>query len=275
MIARRKNRDFGNVLWPLLLSLLCITLTIQRAKANERSIAIPNGTILPVRLNSTLSSAKCKPGQRITGRIMQDVPLLAGNKIRKGSKVIGHILGANPAISGHGESVSLQFDKLISENQTFLLTTDLRAIASFMDVMDAQTPPIGPGEGDVYDWLTTVQVGGDVVYGVGGPVTSVRAPNDVVGVALQGGVLVHVKAHEADGCRGSMDGDDRMQALWVFSSDACGTYGLSYIRISHAGRSDPTGVIVLASDKSHLKIREGAGMLLRVIASGSSQSRSR
>jgi len=37
--------------------------------------AIPPGTVLPVQLKSTLDSLKSKPGQTITARIMQDVPL--------------------------------------------------------------------------------------------------------------------------------------------------------------------------------------------------------
>ena len=52
--------------------------------------------------------------------------------------------------------------------------------------------------------------------------------------------------------------------MWVFSSDACGTYGLSQIRVTHVGRTEPVGVIVLTSEKSQLKLPSGAGMLLRV-----------
>src|SRR5580692_9485570 len=62
--------------------------------------AIPPGTILPVRLNSTLSSAKCRKGQVITGRIMQDVPLSPRARIKEGSKVLGHIVEVTPATTG-------------------------------------------------------------------------------------------------------------------------------------------------------------------------------
>src|SRR5580700_9337894 len=55
-------------------------------------LVIRAGTILPVRLNATLSSGKAKAGQAITGRIMQDVPLTGGAKIPAGSKVVGHIV---------------------------------------------------------------------------------------------------------------------------------------------------------------------------------------
>jgi len=61
--------------------------------------AIPVGTILPVALNSSLNSRKVKPGQVITARVMQDVPLSPGSSIHAGTKVIGRVLGVNPAKS--------------------------------------------------------------------------------------------------------------------------------------------------------------------------------
>jgi hypothetical protein len=232
---------------------------------DKSSYAIPAGTILPVRLNSTISSAKSKPGQVITGRIMQDVPLSSGIRIKEGSMVVGHILEVTLATAGKTATISLRFDKLVSRHQEIPITTNLRAIAGFMRINEAQTPPIGPGESDVYRWLTTVQVGGDIVYGEGGPVTTHNDPNDVVGKAVTGGgVLVQVRANEAAKCRGATDGNEAPQALWVFSSDACGTYGLGHIRIVSAGRSGATGVIVFSSDKGNVKIPGGAGMLLRV-----------
>jgi hypothetical protein len=236
-------------------------------KSASGSISIPPGTILPVRLNPTISSANARPGQVVTGRIMQDVPLSAGMKIREGSEVIGRVLEVTPANAGAGARISLQFDKLVSSHQTIPITTNLRAIAGFMRVVEAQTPKFGAGEGEVFRWLTTVQIGGDVVYGAGGPVTSGDAGNQIVGRAVNGGVLSQIRAREGTECRGAIDGNDARQALWVFSSDACGAYGFEHISVAHAGRTDPTGVIVLASDSGEIKIRSGAGMLLRVNAS--------
>jgi|SRR6266481_3960020 len=170
---------------------------------------------------------------------MQDVPLSPGMRIKEVSRVLGHIVEVTPATTSARARISVQFDKLVSSHQTISITTNLRAIAGFMRIIEAQTPPIGPGESDVYRWLTTVQVGGDVVYGEGGPVTSGENANQVVGKAVSGGVLSKVRAKEGTKCRGAIDGNDRPQALWVFSSDACGTYGLEQISIAHAGRTDP------------------------------------
>jgi len=201
---------------------------------------------------------------------MQNVLLASGGKIKEGSKIIGHIVDVTPATAGAQARVSFQFDKLAFSNQTVSIVTNLRAIAGFMEVLDAQTPTTAPGEGDNFYALTTVQVGGDVVYGVGGPVTTAENSDQVVGKASADGVLGQVRAKEGTKCRGAIDGNNFPQSLWVFSSDACGAYGLEHVSIAHAGRTDPTGVIILTSNSGKLRIPAGAGMLLRV--TGTSQS---
>ncbi len=65
-------------------------------------------------------------------------------------------------------------------------------------------------------------------------------------------------------CRGDMNDNDSLQAMWVFSSDACGAYGIEHLTITHAGRTDPKGTIILASDVDKLSLRNGDGLLLRV-----------
>jgi len=289
-----KDHAFGKTVWCLLFALLSATIITQPAEAQQRhskedpqppfiwpflykplsapdagradngATAVPSGTILPVRLNTSLSATKSKPRQVVTGRIMQDLPLPNGLKIREGSKVEGHVVEVVPGNKLTGARISVQFDSLRSSHETIPITTSLRAIAGSTEVVAAQTPQIGPGEGDVWNWLTTTQIGGDVVYGVGGPVTTAENASQVVGTAVDGGILSRVSAKERTKCRGAVDGNENPQALWVFSSDACGTYGLTHLQVAHAGRTDPTGVIVLVSDTRDLKIQAGTGMLLRV-----------
>ena len=197
---------------------------------------------------------------------MQDVPLPAGARIKAGSKVFGRVLAITPASAGVPPSISLQFDQLVLAGQTISIATDLRAIAGFVRIEEAQIPTTSGGEGEVYRWLPTSQIGGDVVYGADAPVGSAENADDIVGRSVHGGVLVQVRAKPGAACRGSIAGNPAPQALWVFSADACGVYGINHLVIAHAGRSAPAGVIVLASNAGKLKIPGGTGMLLRVNA---------
>jgi hypothetical protein len=86
--------------WPLIALLLC-------SAGMSAQDAIPAGTIIPCRLNSSLDSRKSRQGQVITARIMQDVPLPARGKIPAGAKVIGRIINVAPPATG-GASISLQ-----------------------------------------------------------------------------------------------------------------------------------------------------------------------
>ena len=78
--------------WLMTPFLLSATLLAQQS--------VPSGTIIPVRLNRSLDSAKAKPGQIFTCTVMQDVPLnisKTGSKISAGSKVTGRVINAQPA----------------------------------------------------------------------------------------------------------------------------------------------------------------------------------
>ena len=237
----------------LLASLLVTTLFAQD---------VPGGTVLPARLNSSIDSQKNKPGQLITARIMQDVPLPDGGKIPAGAKVIGHVLSASPAATGSA-SISLRFDTLRFAGHTLPVITNLRALASMMEVHDAQVPLTGTDRVTPWAWMTTTLVGGEAGFGEGGPVTH---GSKVVGQAAPGGVLVRLSNKPGTSCRGALEGNDRLQALWVFSSDACGIYGFSDLEIAHAGRAAPVGQITLSSKQGRIHISGGSGLLLRVNA---------
>lgn len=238
---------------------LLIALLLSSAALSAQD-AIPAGTVLPAQLNSSLDSQKSKPGQAITARIMQDVPL-PGGKIREGAQVIGHIVSVTPASAGSGASISLRFDTVKFAGRRVSIITNLRALASMMEVEDAQVPTTGTDRGTTFAWMNTNQVGGEVVYGQGGPVTH---GSQVVGQAAPGGVLVQLSAKPGTSCRGEVAGNDRPQALWIFSSDACGLYGFSDLDIAHAGRAEPRGHITLTAHQGRVHVSGGSGVLLRV-----------
>jgi hypothetical protein len=225
------------------------------------ALTIPAGTILPVRLDSTLSSTKCKPGQIISARVMQDVPLPNGGAIRAGAKVIGRIVDVTAASGGLPASLSLRFDTLETREGKLSVRTALRAIASFSEVERAQLPLGGADRGTPANAWTTVQIGGDVVYRGGGYVV---AHGERVGRPVNGGVLSHLRSNPERGCTVSSDVSEALQALWLFSSDSCGTYDLTDLRIRRAGPANPSAEIILDSAKGQVNVRAGAGLLLSV-----------
>jgi len=240
---------------------LLIGLLVFSAAAWAQN-SIPAGTVLPGRLTASLDSRKLKPGQVIAARIMQDVPLPVG-KIPAGARIVGHIVSVTPMQKGTSTEVALRFDTLRFSHRSIPITTTLRALASMMDVADAQIPSTGTDRGTTFDWMTTNQIGGEVVYGQGGPVTN---GSRFVGRAAPGGVLVHLTDEPGSRCWDPEENNHRLQALWLFASDACGLYGFRDLEIAHAGRTDPVGQITLASKEGPLHIQGGSGLLLRVIA---------
>src|SRR5271165_2788027 len=59
---------------------------------------IPPGTVLPIMTANTVDSAKSRPGDKLTGRLMQDVILPSGEKIRAGARVDGQVMqSSNPS----------------------------------------------------------------------------------------------------------------------------------------------------------------------------------
>jgi len=222
---------------------------------------IPPGTVLPVQLNRSLSSQTSKPGQTITGRIAQDVATSAGGKIRAGTKIYGHVLAVQAATAGAHATITLRFDRLNLSHRSIAINTSLRALASMTQVEDSFIPPSGPDRGTPAAWTTRNLIGGEVAYGEDGP--EARG-DEIVGHALLSGVLLPVRANHAAGCRGEFGDNAQPQAMWVFSSDACGVYGIDGVQISHAGRSAPLGEITLTNQTGDFNIRGGSGMLLRV-----------
>jgi hypothetical protein len=235
------------------------------ATALSAAHSIPAGTVLPVRLNSTLSSATSRTGRMITARVMQNVPLPGGPTIDRGAKVIGHVVNVTSASQASPASISIQFDTLEMRGGKIPIVTNLRAIASFVAVEQAQIPDAGPDRGTPEDAWTTTQVGGDAVYRGGGHVEGIRG---TVGEPVAGGVLGYLSANPEGGCRGAINANETLQALWVFSSDACGAYGLPNLIIRKTGCTDPAGQIVFDSTMGPVTIRAGAGLLLRVNAAG-------
>lgn len=211
---------------------------------------IPAGTVVAARLDTGMNTAKLHPNQAIRATIMQTVP---GTPVRRGNHLVGHILSVSPT------EVTLRFDTVLARGRRIPVTANLRAVASMFLVSEAHIPEGAPARGLPPEQWTTSQIGGDQVYRGGGPVTS---HGEVVGKPAAFGVRVRLAA--AGPCRAALDGNTQPQSLWLFSSDACGVYGIPGLSIRHAGRTTPAGTIGLTTTTGHILIRSGSGWLLRV-----------
>jgi hypothetical protein len=242
---------------------------VQEETSNSQQ-PIPAGTIVPVTLNSNLRSDRSGSGSAISATVMQDVSLGMGRTLRAGSKVTGHVVDAAAPGKGSDEArISFQFDHIQYNHQNLPVTTNLRAVASVMEVESAQVPKTGEDSEPRSNW-TLVQIGGDQAsYGQEGPV---MLGSESVGEATSQGVLAHFASDLGSECRGVVDGDRRAQAFWLFSTNACGSYGLGDISIVHAGRTEPVGRVILTSTGNNVKVGKGSAMLLRVDGSGTAQS---
>jgi hypothetical protein len=226
--------------------------------------AIPGGTILPVQLDSTIIVNESRSGQELGGRIMQDVPLPDREKLKARSVVKGSIVSVGADSEDPGVKVTLKFNQIEGRQETQQVTTYLRAIASGRAVRAAQLSDSGVDIGTPAGWADTVLIGGDIRYGDGGAVRN--KAKEKVGKGVIGGVLVQVRANPGRGCDGPANGRDTLQALWVFSSSACGVYDLEGAKIARFGRGTPIGEITLHFDKNRTKLEAGTALLLCVVS---------
>ncbi len=214
--------------------------------------SVPPGTVLPLSLETTLESGKTHPGKVVRARVMQNIP---GTSIHRGAKVLGHVISITPT------HISLRFDTLVNHGTIIHITTNLRALASMLDIDLAQIPGGGADRALTPEQRSITLVGGEEDYRPDGPVTRGM---DVVGQPTPYGVLARLQTNPP--CRAELYGNDDPQALWLFSTDACGLHGFSELHVEHYGRTSPVGIIVLASKPGKLHIRSGSGLLLRVQA---------
>lgn len=234
----------------LAVALLCYAVALSAQD-------LPVGTALPVALGTTLNAKNAKPGQKIEGKLMQEV-MLGESTLKSGSHVTGHVVAVvRPGASG--ARISLQFDQIQDEHQVIPLHVGARAVAGSQSVFNAGLPvDTNSTEESSEEWVTK-QVGGEYVFRGRGYVSSDKGK---VGTWSGSGVWGRLPA--AGDCPAS-ESTNPQQALWIFSTTACGAYGFEHTRLEQSGLTPPLGQIVLDSPKD-IDLRSGSGWLLVVVA---------
>ena len=212
--------------------------------------SLPAGTALPVMVSSTLSARSDKPGQKIEGKLMQDVRLANDSVIKKGSHVAGQVIAVQKP-----SRITVQFTRLQDEHQSIPLNVSMRAIAAPGSVFQAGLPADASSSESAGEWVTK-QIGGDFVFRGRGYVSSSEGK-----VGRWDGTGVWGTLAAGDNCPdASYNGQE--QALWIFSGTACGAVGFQELKIVSDGSANPPGQITLESPKE--PVRGGSGWLLIV-----------
>jgi len=225
---------------------------------------LPPGTLLPVMLDKSIDSDRAKPGDEIEARLMQDVPLPDNGKIKRLTKVIGHVVAAAPPSRGKPAMIMVQFDKIEDGKELVQISSGLRAFASMELVAQARNPVntnFSPGT-SVWD-LNVSQIGGQIAYN-GQKI--VKAPNgQVVGRVVEPGAIVGVPmANPERGCAGPSGNNTAEQAFWAFSTSACGVYGDDKRVSMESGLGGAMPGQITFKSAKNFSLRGGSGWLLQV-----------
>jgi hypothetical protein len=238
---------------------IAISFLLLLATVSLCAQQIPSGTILPSMLDKTLDSSSTKPGQQISAKLMQDVSLPDGGKIKRNSKLSGHVIAVSPETASTHASITVQFDSVTVDKKSIRAAMGLRALASMEAVGEARQPA-NPNSGygtTPWDWNMGL-IGGQAAFNGQRIVKS--QDGRVVGKVVEPGQIAGVPmANPAGGCAGAPQGSAE-QAFWLFSTDACGPYGYKDLAIG-VNNAAP-GQIVLQSPQK-IVIRSGSGLLLQ------------
>jgi hypothetical protein len=112
--------------------------------------------VIPGELNSTINAKNCKAGQMVEARVAQDVPLDNGNRIKAGTRIMGEILAVRPAEGFHPAMVALRFNNIDISGRSTPIVSNLRALASPLEVDAAQTQISGDDRGSTPPWSQTL-----------------------------------------------------------------------------------------------------------------------
>jgi len=252
----------------VVLSSFVVLLVLLPLRGAQPVQPLPIGTYLPVMLGTNLDSNKSKPGEKISAKVKQDVSIPDGGKVKAGSELTGHIVTVIRGAEGTNGKVVIVFDRIRWNGKEQPITTELRALASMMEVFQARQPinSVALDGSSLWDYNTR-QVGGDVVFGR----KDVRNDAGVVGMSPEPGWVIGIPLGNPEaGC--PPPENKTMQSFWVFSTSACGVYGGEDdpLQISRKPDDNKDGHITLTAPKRVL-VRSGAGLLLTVLPQAAMQ----
>src|SRR5262249_54977169 len=104
------RREFGKTV--SMLTLLALVFALSVPVRAQRLLTVPAGTVIPLRMDTFLSSETSRVGDRFTATASNDVIVDESLTVPVGSKVEGHVTGAIPATRSRRGSIAIAFDRI-------------------------------------------------------------------------------------------------------------------------------------------------------------------
>jgi len=253
----------------LLFSAPCATSAVQSE--------VPQGTTFPVRFVRSVDARRAQSGDRVTARTLQVVILPGGQRLPKGTLLVGHVVNAqpyhfNPEPYAHqkASSISIHFDQIVNGDLTLPVNLSVRALANSLQSEWAPRPHYH----DETDGAGTMILIGGLEFS---PFDKrVRDDSgDIIAYNRKDGVFARLLASDDAASKTSRNcgSTDTEQSVAIFSPNACGLYGFGGVFMPHAGRSG-SGTFTLVSRGHSIKLYAGSTALLEETGVPSAQHES-
>jgi len=242
----------------LLLSAPCATFPAQTE--------VPPGTALPIRFVRSVDAKTARAGDRVTAKTLQVVILPGGQRLPKGTLLVGHVVNAQPYHFNREpyahqkpSSISIHFDQIVNGDLSLPINVSVRALANRLLSEWAPRPYY---EDETDGAGTRILIGGDEFSPLDKTVRD--DGGDVIAYNRKDGVFARLLASDdpASQRRLNCSSTSSEQSVAIFSPTACGLYGFGSVSMPHAGRSG-SGTFTLVSSGYSIKLYAGSTALLQ------------
>jgi hypothetical protein len=227
---------------------------------------VPPGTAIPVRFVRSVDAKRARSGDRVIAKTLQIVFLPGGQRLPKGTVVVGHVEDAQPYhfdpepyAHQKASSISIHFDLIVNGDLTLPVNLSVRALAN---TFESQWAP-RPHYHDETDGAgTMILIGGDEFSPFDQTVRD--DSGDVIAYNRKGGLFARLLPSDdpVSKTRPNCSSTSTEQSVAIFSPSACGLYGFGSVSMPHAGRSG-SGTFTLVSKGRSIKLYAGSTALLQ------------
>jgi hypothetical protein len=127
------------------------TAVLAATPEAHADVRVPAGTVIPVRFQTTVSSATSGPEDRVIATVRQDVRIGGRVAIPAGSELRGHVVNTQRSGRVKGRaSVAVDFDRVVVRGRTYDVDTrQLTVVAPDTHGRDAKVIGGGAGAGAI------------------------------------------------------------------------------------------------------------------------------